>query len=48
MFLNKSVINEKTSDRKYEWMSIGAIANSHELLKYIEKWSILSLYMING
>ena len=30
MFLDKSVINEKTSDRKYEWAFIEAITNSHE------------------
>ena len=47
MFLNKFVVNEKTSDQKYEWVSIEAIINSHELLKYIEKWSIFSLYMTN-
>ena len=47
MFLNESMINEKTSDWKYKWISIEVIANSHELLKYIEKWSIFSLYMTN-
>ena len=30
MFLDESVINEKTRDRKYEWAFIEAIANSHE------------------
>ena len=41
MFLDESAANEKTSDRKYGWAPIGAIASSHELLKYTEKWSIL-------
>ena len=47
MFLNEFAINEKTNDRKYEWTSIEVIINSHELLKYTEKWNILSLYTMN-
>ncbi len=48
MFLHESAINEKTDDRKYGWIPIGAIASSHEFLKYTEKWSILPLYTMDG
>ena len=48
MFLDESAANEKASDRKYGWAPIGAIASSHELLKYTEKWSILPLYTMDG
>ena len=48
IFLDESAANEKTGDRKYRWAPIGAIASSHELLKYTEKWSILPLYTMDG
>jgi len=31
MFLNKFVVNEKTSDQKYEWAFIEVNLNSHEI-----------------
>jgi hypothetical protein len=48
MFLDESACNERTGDRKYGWVPIGAVAHCKELLKYTEKWSVLPLYTMDG
>ena len=47
IFINKLIINEYIINWKFEWSLIDILIIYIQSLKWFEKWSILSLYIIN-
>ena len=48
VFLDKSVTNKCTKDRKYEWASVSVKATLFTLHKRLKFWSILSAYAVKN
>jgi len=48
MFLDESVANKRTADRKYGWAPIGTTPHLYQSLNRSERWSILPVYTIDG
>ena len=48
IFIDESVANEHMMDRKFGWSLVDMSAIHVQSLKWSEKWSILSIYTIEG